>query len=353
MKDFKYLAANLLPALVWVGYAWGGAWAWLGVIFIFGFIPVVEQIWPGSAENLPEDLEESRSKRVFFDAMLWLNVPIVYASLWFYLEFLTKITPAGPSEIVGLTLGTGLICGSNGINAAHELGHRTDRFSQFLSKMLLLPSLYLHFFIEHNRGHHKHVGTDRDPASAKLGENLFSFWVRAVVGSYRSAWEISMGDLRKAALPFFSLKNEMLLFQIAEVGWLALVFFLFGKTGLIGAAAVAVIAFLLLETVNYIEHYGLRRKLLPSGKFEPVSPVHSWNSNHEIGRIMLYELTRHSDHHFKSTRKYQVLRHHDGSPQLPMGYPAAILLALVPPVWFRVMDGKVADWAARSVGANG
>ena len=133
----------------------------------------------------------------------------------------------------------------------------------------------------------------------------------------------------------------MLRFQLWQLLWLYAVGLLFGAKALLGAITIALIGILLLETINYIEHYGLRRRILPSGRPEPVTPAHSWNSDHELGRIFLYELTRHSDHHYKASRKYQILRHLDESPQLPFGYPASVLLALVPPVWFRVMDGKM------------
>jgi alkane 1-monooxygenase len=96
-----------------------------------------------------------------------------------------------------------------------------------------------------------------------------------------------------------------------------------------------------LETVNYIEHYGLRRKRLANGFYEITGPQHSWNSDHELGRILLYELTRHSDHHYKASRKYQVLRHFDESPQLPHGYPASMLMAMFPPLWFSMMDKRI------------
>jgi alkane 1-monooxygenase len=113
---------------------------------------------------------------------------------------------------------------------------------------------------------------------------------------------------------------------------------IWGPTVACFAIGTAIVGFLLLESVNYIEHYGLVRKQLASGRYEPVTPRHSWNSNHELGRIFLYELTRHSDHHYKATRKYQVLRHMDESPQLPLGYPTSILMALVPPLWFKKMN---------------
>jgi alkane 1-monooxygenase len=115
----------------------------------------------------------------------------------------------------------------------------------------------------------------------------------------------------------------------------------FGTAPLIFAVVTAIIGFLLLETVNYIEHYGLQRKMQENGRYEPVLPHHSWNSDHELGRIFLYEVTRHSDHHYKATRKYQVLRHFDESPQLPFGYPMCMIIALVPPLWFSLMDKKL------------
>ena len=105
--------------------------------------------------------------------------------------------------------------------------------------------------------------------------------------------------------------------------------------------AVNHIGFLLLETVNYLEHYGLQRQQKSSGRYERVRPEHSWNSNHPVGRALLFDLTRHSDHHANPNRKYPVLRHFDASPQLPTGYPGMILLALVPPVWFSVMHPHI------------
>ena len=137
----------------------------------------------------------------------------------------------------------------------------------------------------------------------------------------------------------------MVRFQVIEVAYLALVTFVFGLPGLWLALGAATFGFLMLETVNYIEHYGLQRRQTEGGRYEPVLPIHSWNSDHELGRIILYELTRHSDHHFKSTRKYQVLRRFEESPQLPTGYPACMLLSLVPPLWFRVMNPRVDRYA--------
>ena len=114
-----------------------------------------------------------------------------------------------------------------------------------------------------------------------------------------------------------------------------------GLSGVFYGIIIAVISFLFLETINYIEHYGLKRNKLPSGRYERVEKFHSWNSNHIVGRIVLYELTRHSDHHYKSSKKYQILENIKESPQLPFGYPTSMLLAIFPPLWFYVMNKRV------------
>lgn len=341
MSDLKYLLAYIVPASTFLGLAWQGHWSWLTVLLVFVVLPVIELFTPQSQVNVPEAEEEPRSKRLFFDVLLYLNAPLLFAVIGWYL-YLVSQGNLSMYELLGLTLGAGIVAGANGINVAHELGHRSDRPSQVLAQIMLLPTLYQHFFVEHNRGHHKNVATDLDPATARLGEPLFTFWWRSVTGSWRSAWGLERERLAKAGRPIWSWQNAMLRYMVFQTAWLTVIFWALGAQALPGAIGVAVVGFLLLETVNYIEHYGLRRKTLSNGRPEPVSPQHSWNSDHELGRIFLYELTRHSDHHYKSTRKYQILRHLDESPQLPFGYPTSIVMALIPPLWFRVMDRRVA-----------
>jgi len=247
-------------------------------------------------------------------------------------------------EIAWMTVSVGIIVGSFGINIAHELGHRTNKKEQTLSKILLLPALYMHFFIEHNRGHHLNIGTPEDPATSRLGENVYQFFIRSVTLSWLNAWALENKRLKKRGISKWSFQNEMLVFQIIQILYLAIIAIVFSPKIMLFAILIGVIGFLTLELVNYIEHYGLVRKQNESGRYERVLPKHSWNSNHELGRIFLYELSRHSDHHFKSTRKYQVLRHFQDSPQLPLGYPASMLLSLIPPLWFKVMNKEVEKW---------
>jgi alkane 1-monooxygenase len=340
MKDFKYLFAFLLPLSALISLWERGWWSWATVILAFGLLPALEMLLPASARNIPEEEEASRSQRRWFDLLLYLNLPLVFLIVGWYLLTVTgqALTAA---ELAGLTLGAGIVLGANGINVAHELGHRPTRGEQAMSKLLLLPALYQHFFIEHNRGHHKYVATRQDPATARRGEPIYRFWPRAIGGAWRAAWSLERERLDRLGQKPFSWQNQMLRFQVYQLGWLAGITAWLGWDGLLAALAVAVVGMLLLETINYIEHYGLQRRLLPSGRPEPVAPAHSWNSDHELGRIFLYELTRHSDHHFKATRKYQILRHLDQSPQLPFGYPTCMVIAMVPPLWFRMMNPRI------------
>ena len=152
-----------------------------------------------------------------------------------------------------------------------------------------------------------------------------------------------MDLLKRQEKGFFSIKNDMFWYLLIEAGYLVLLYVLFGGITLLFLILSGIIGFLLLETVNYIEHYGLLRRKLPSGRYERVREVHSWNSNHVVGRIVLYELTRHSDHHYRASKKYQVLDYHENSPDMPFGYPTSVVLSLFPPLWFRIMNPRIPD----------
>jgi alkane 1-monooxygenase len=242
-------------------------------------------------------------------------------------------------ELIFSVINVGILMGVCGINVAHELGHRHNLFDKWIARLLLLPSLYSHFTLEHNYGHHLKVGTPEDPATARKGEGVYRFFVRSIFQGYRNALEIGSRMLVSQGKPKWM--HEVVWGHIAQVGVLALVVFIGGFNSLVPYLCTALIGIITLESVNYIEHYGLRRQQLASGRYEPMTESHSWNSNHELGRIMLFELVRHADHHYQSTRKYQALRHLDQSPQLPFGYPGSIILALIPPLWFRVMNPRV------------
>lgn len=340
LADLKYLTAYSIPVSAWIALEWQGAWSWATLILAFGIFPILDALLPASTKNPSPAEEASRLKNRFYDVLLYACAPICFLLLWRYFQVI-QYGGLSTMEIAGLTVSIGIVLGALGINVAHELGHRPNAREQALAKIGLLPVLYQHFFIEHNRGHHKHVSTDADPATAKKNENVYAFFFRSIIGQYQNAWNLEAERLRRKDLSFWTWQNEMLRFQVYQLLYLATVALVFGIGMVPYALAVALIGILLLETINYIEHYGLRRKKLPSGNFERVMPIHSWNSDHEMGRIVLFELTRHSDHHYLASRKYQVLRHMDESLQLPTGYPGSMLMALVPPLWFAVMNPRL------------
>ena len=340
MTDLKYLAAFSIPIVAFLSLYFKGSVVFLTTFYAFVIIPVMELIFTVDTKNISAESSSARLKTKLFDWLLYLNLPIVYALLGFGMyQVLTQ--PLATFEIVGIILSVGIVLGVNGINVAHELGHRQTTNERFLGKALLLPALNMHFYIEHNFGHHLHAATVEDPATARYNQTIYGFWFTSISRQYASAWRIQIKLLKTANRSFISFKNDMLWYTVFQLGYLAICFICLGVMALIFASSTAIVAIVLLETVNYIEHYGLLRLKTPSGRYERVKEMHSWNSNHVIGRIVLYELTRHSDHHFKSTKKYQLLDCHDESPQMPYGYPTSMVLAMLPPLWFKIMNKRV------------
>jgi len=340
MKDLKYLAALSIPATAFIGLYFQSYWSLFTPVFSFVLIPIFEILLPQDNSNYASETIENKSINKLFDWILYLNLPITYFILFSSLYVVTTNSLL-TYEFIGIILSTGMVLGTNGINVGHELGHRQNTNERFIGKALLLPALYMHFYIEHNYGHHLHAATKEDPATARYNQNVYAFWFTSTIRQYINAWKIQMKLLKNNSNSFFSFKNDMLWFTIIQFMYLFIVFLIFGNLGLLFALCAAVTGFLLLETVNYIEHYGLLRGKTNSGRYERVKEIHSWNSNHIVGRIILYELTRHSDHHYKTSKKYQVLECHKESPQMPFGYPTSMVLALIPPLWFNIMNKRV------------
>ena len=340
MKDLKYLAAMTLPISAIIGLYFGGYWSFFTPFYAFVIIPIFELLLPVDTSNYDQKERQIKKNKRLFDWLLYLNVPIVYGLLVYSLWYVSSNNIL-TYEIIGFLLSLGIVLGTNGINVAHELGHRLKTNERYLGKLLLLPSLYMHFYIEHNFGHHLHAATPEDPATAKYNQTVYSFWFTSVFRQYVSAWRLQQKLLKQGQHGFFSVKNDMLWYVLFESLYLFGVFYTFGLFALWFALGAAVVGFLLLETVNYIEHYGLLRFKLSSGRYERVRKIHSWNSNHVVGRIVLYELTRHSDHHYKSSKKYQILDYHDISPQMPYGYPTSMVMSFFPPLWFKIMNPKI------------
>ena len=339
IKDLKYLMSYSIALFAFIGISLGGFYKYLAVIFTFVFIPVLEIIVKKSDEKYTDEEKKNRNLDPFFDFLLYLNIPIVFGIFFFSLEKLALTSSV--YDIIGIILSASIVMATNGINVGHELGHRKSIIARTCSKLLYLPCQYMHFYIEHNFGHHINVATPEDPATARYKQTVYSFWITSVIRTYISAWEIQLKLLKVSKRSFFSIKNDMVFYTLFQLAFLVFIYYNFGLFLTFLSIVMSVVSFLFLETINYVEHYGLLRKKEPSGRYERVKPHHSWNSNHTIGRIVLYELTRHSDHHFKSSKKYQVLESLDECPHLPHGYPTSILLSLIPPLWFSIMNPLV------------
>jgi len=269
-KDYKYLLAYTMPLSVILSIAWGGYWSFTTAVYAFGVLPVMEEFFlPKSTENLPEETEASKSLIRFFDWLLYLNLPILAGIIFYYLNTISTAS-LSTAEFVGMTLSVGILVGTVGINVAHELGHRVKPYEQWLGQALLMFAFNMRFFIEHNRGHHKHVATPKDPSSAAKNEILYLFWVRSIFGTYINAWQLENRRLQQVGKSWLNVDNQMLRFQIVQILYFVGVGLVFGWMAALMAYVVGLIGVLLLESVNYVEHYGLRRKQTASGILPPL-----------------------------------------------------------------------------------
>mgnify|MGYP006170477335 CR=1 FL=1 len=194
---------------------------------IYDIIPFLELFIKADPKNLDEVEEALAKKNRGYDFVLYAAVVLQYYSLWIFFHAVQEANISN-WDLAGRIVSMGLLCGAFGINVAHELGHRVNKFEQFLAKMLLLTSLYMHFFIEHNKGHHKHVATASDPSTAKYNQSLYAFWPQTLMGTYMSAWKIATEELEKKGKSWFSINNEMLLFQLIQVAFVLGIYLIFG-----------------------------------------------------------------------------------------------------------------------------
>lgn len=343
IRALPHLAGFLLPPALIAGVRLGGAWSFLPVAILLGLLPIADWIAGLNLQNPRENEEPELSANPWFRAITWLWLPVDCAMLvWALNQVASHALP--PLEIVGLTISTGLIAGTVTITFAHELVHRPGAFERGLGEALLATTMYMHFTIEHVYGHHRHVGTRRDPATARFGESLYRFLPRCVFGSVVSAWRFEVDRIARRKRAWTHPSNRMLRYAATEIAVLIFVAWFWGGAGCVFFVAQAALAFLLLETINYIEHYGLERAEIGADRFERVMPWHSWNSSHRLSNWLLINLARHSDHHLVAAKRYQLLEHLDAAPQLPAGYGMMFIAALVPPLWRRMMDERVIAW---------
>ncbi len=322
-----------------LGLALGGWWTWLAALETYLLFPILDSLVPEDRTNVAAEREGALSASWSHRLLTWSAVPVQVALLVWGGMFVASTEPM-VWEKIGAVLAVGICGGAYGIVAAHELMHQR-RIERWLARILMGSVGYAHFCIEHLQGHHVHVATPHDPASAVRGQSLFSFLGQTVPGSWRSAWTIEVARLSRRGRPALHPANRMLQDGAATIILIAGAAALWGWWGVILFVGQCAVAILQLEAINYIEHYGLRRKEIAPGKYEPTDSRHSWNDSRRLTNWALFNLGRHTDHHNAAGRRYQILRHVDEAPQLPLGYAAMVIIAFVPPLWRRIMDPRV------------
>ncbi len=333
-----------MPCLVGAGpllASASGDWRllWTPLLLVYGLLPLLDLLLGEDRSNPPETSVAVLESDRYYRYVTWALVPMLWAWFVFGAWFATR-TALPLHGWLALALSTGVV-GGFCINAGHELGHKKERVERWLAKLVLAPTAYGHFFVEHNRGHHRDVATPDDPASARMGESIWRFIIREWPGAWRRAWILERERMQREGRATLSLHNDIVQTSLITLMlWTALVAWL-GVTVLPFLLLAAAWANFQLSSANYIEHYGLLRLRDTQGRFERCQPRHSWNSNSLVSNWVLFHLQRHSDHHANAARRYQALRHFDEAPQLPTGYFGMFLLAYVPALWFRVMDPRL------------
>lgn len=338
LRPARFLLALLLSSMPVVGYLHQANYYTFVVSFMV--IPVLDWLMGKDLFNVPLGYPAPRLRNAYYRAIFYAYVPIQLSLIVWGAAVFARGALA-PAQALGLALSVGVVTGAQGITIAHELGHGRSLLDRLLGQLLLVTVCYGHFYLEHNRGHHGRVATPEDPASARLGESFWVFLPRTLAGSYLHAWSMERA------------RGRMLAYTLLPVAIAAAVGAAFGPLAALFFFIQSAMAVLLLEAVNYVEHYGLRRARLSHGGYERVSERHAWDADQALTNIFLIHLQRHADHHLNPSRPYQALQHRPLTPKLPAGYAAMVPLALVPPLWFAIMNPRVPKQGAPSAAVAG
>ena len=326
-------AVALLPFVgYWLG---GGAWHWLTVVLIFVVGPVLDRLIGEDNLNVPPQLEARYEKSLYYRLTLWLYLPVQIALVLFSYHLIINTDMALYAQI-GLALSMAVGVGF-GATLAHELCHHPSRLDRFIGVQVFSLCGMANFLVYHNYGHHNLVATPEDPGSARYGESFWRFMPRNIGRKLVLSWQIEAKRLNTLGKPWLSPYNLMIWLTLNELAWVA------GLTWYFGPLALALFALqyaaprLLLSVGDYLEHYGLSRRKLPGGEYEPPRAIHSWDDSYMLSNFLFTAVDRHADHHENSGRPFQILRVRHEAPRLPYGYLTMIFAAFAPPVWRRLV----------------
>ena len=348
-KRYLYLCSvffTFVPVVaIGLYFVTGGAlWTTLiPFLFVFGVIPAVDMLWGEDFNNPPPEVVAAMDADPYYRRIAFATVPLYWISLIATVAFVgTHALPWWSWLLLAIGGGTGA---GGALALGHELGHKADKTHKILALLSNAVVGYGHFRIEHNRGHHVWVATPEDPASSRYGESVYRFSKRELPGAFQRGWRNEAERLSRRGESVWSLDNEILQGFSVSLAAGAVMVAAFGWTVAPFLLVHSFFGWYALTQTNYVEHYGLMRERRADGRYEPVAPRHSWNTNHIFSNIITFHLQRHSDHHANPMRPYQSLRDFQNLPRLPSGYPGMFGLAAIPPLWFRVMNPKVLEWA--------
>ena len=332
MARLRYFTPFAFLALLPIGCWLGGAWTFAAAIATPPFLAGLDTV-------LGHD-EESAAP-ASGKALRWLPRIFVVLNLSLLAWAMVWVTRPATSrlEMVGMIISAALLTGVFGFVAAHETIHSRDPRERALGLLLLGSVFYMHFGIAHVHGHHRRAATFEDPATARFNEGLYAFLLRSVAGQFREAWIFEKQRRRRLGVSAIGVGNRMVSYIAIELSFLIAVAVLSSRA-LIFIVAVAVLAVALLESFNYVAHYGLVRRTGADGRQERIGPQHSWNTAKRMNNASLFNMGRHSDHHRRIVRPYDQLEPVPGEAKLPSGYAAALLTAFVPVLWRRVMNPR-------------
>jgi alkane 1-monooxygenase len=349
MKSLSYLLPYAVPLAIVAGTVERQTWPFRLIMWIFVAVTLLDTVFPGR-QGFPEEHGADGEGNPVWRLAIRMWLPAQGAILACGLMTVAREAADGLA-IVTITVSTGMTGGMLSVPVAHELMHRRGRSEHVFAEILMSLMSYPHFCIEHVHGHHARVATADDPATARAGESLYAFLPRAVAGGFLSAWRIETLRMRRESRYVLDPRNRAFRGTLAVVAIHVVVAWFFGGRGAIFFAGQSMVAILMLETINYVQHYGLSRRATGGG-YERVSEKHSWDSAHPASNWFLLNLGRHSDHHCDAGKEYRRLLHHEGAPQLPTGLFGMFILALLPPLWREIMD-PLADMARVSGGKAG
>jgi alkane 1-monooxygenase len=337
MKNLPYLLPCFIPITMVAGFLRGESWPFRIVLLMFAVVTILDLLISYDGRNPAPQPGDAISRHLFSHLALWMWLPAQAAIVTFGLLTVTG-KPLHWFGILTTIICVGMTGGMLSTPAAHELMHRPSRFERMLAEMQMSLLSYTHFCIEHAQGHHARVATPEDPATARIGESLYAFYPRAVLGGFASAWRIEAERLRRRNLSVASSHNRMVRGLLLVAAIYAGTAYFFGFMGILFFAAQSLVGFSIVEAFNYVQHYGLSRNKRTDGTYEKASHMHSWNSNHPVSNWLILNLGRHSDHHCHAGKDYSALRGLEHAPQLPTGLYGMWVLALFPPLWFDVMN---------------